>query len=345
METADPAGRDFGSVSVILQALRAAQRILVTSHANADGDAVGSALGLARGLSALGKESSVWLGDLPRKYSFLVRDGEVRVFDQPPDVALFSGFDLAVILDANELSRVGPLESGLAGTECPKICVDHHLTEGDLPFDSVYIRPDVAATSSLVLELLDGLGVELEGTRATPLFVGLATDTGWFRHENVSPDVFRDAKRLIESGADAAALYTAVYENVTRERLALQGRVLSGMRLAFDDTLVWSALDAETIAASGVPRSDFEGLIDPLRTIDGVAIAAFLCESVPGRWKLSLRSCDPWDVQRIARRLGGGGHKRAAGCTVEGDQGQVEAILQREAGKELAGRGSGADGV
>ncbi len=328
-----PAGDGLEAVAA---AVRASRRPVITSHVNGDGDAIGSALGLARGLEALGAEPEVVLADLPSRYRFLDSAGAVRVIERPSAAGDLEGRDLGIVLDTTDPERTGTVQAALFDGRRPLACIDHHLADPRPEYRYRLLRPDAAATGSLVLELLDHLGVALDAHIGEPLFVAIATDTGWFRYSNTSASALRDAARLREAGVDPEPLFTRIYESLDLGRVRLQGVVLDRMRADLDGAFIWADLDHETIARSGVPRTDFEGLIDPLRSVRGVEVVAFLTEPSPGSWKVSFRSRGACNVRTIAGRLGGGGHARAAGCTIEGAFAQVIERVRDEVRGELA---------
>lgn len=334
-ETARDFGQDLTSFERVISVLDRGERVLVTSHVQGDGDSVGSSVALALGLRRLGKEAGVLLTDLPEKYGFLVPAGLAEVPATPPGPEYYEGWDVGVLLDASEPSRIGDHEAGFFGASFPRICIDHHLVDPRPEFVEHHIEPGAPSSGSIVLRLLDALGVGLDDAIALALFVAIATDTGWFRFSNTTPDVFRDAGRLATRGIRLDEIYRRVYECFSLARVKLQGEVIARMRSELDGALVWSYLDRGLIVSSGVPRSSFEGLIDPLRAVMGSDVSALLTETEPDRWKLSLRSSERVNVRTVASRFGGGGHARAAGASLAGDLDAVSRRLREEVRRAL----------
>jgi phosphoesterase RecJ-like protein len=331
-----PASGDDASLPAIAEELARRQRVLIGSHANGDGDSIGASLALARVLVRLRKSAAVLLPDWPEKYRFLAAGGGDVLYVHPQKPESLDAFDLGVFLDASQPERSGAIEATFFNAAFPKLCIDHHL---DPPPPGIYAlrRCDVGApaTGSLILQLVDALKAPLDAAIAEALFVAIATDTGWFRHSNTQAQVFRDMARLVDAGARPERLYERLYEELSPARVALQGKVLERMRVDLDGALVWSALDRDAIRSAAVPREDFEGLIDPLRCVRGHRVVAFLTESEPGTWKISLRSRGGVSVQSIASRLGGGGHRQAAGCKVAGTLETVVETLRSLVKSEL----------
>jgi phosphoesterase RecJ-like protein len=273
--------------------------------------------------------------EVPSRYDFF-GDGPFRavcrVVDptSPEAASIFASADLGVLVDASEPSRLGDFEAGFVESRCPKVCIDHHLSER-LPIHVAHvIEPQSASTGQLVLGLLDLLGVTLDRPMAEALFVAMATDTGWFRYSNTTPPVLETAARLLGHGLEPDLIYRRIYERVCADRLRLQGRVLAAAQVELDGDLVCSCVDTAMLRESGLSTSDLEGVIDPLRTVEGSEVAALLTEWGPGEWKISLRSRGRVDVESVARRLGGGGHAMAAGARASGTREEVLGMLRNE---------------
>jgi phosphoesterase RecJ-like protein len=198
-----------------------------------------------------------------------------------------------------------------------------------------------------VLRLLDVLGVALDRSIATALFVAIATDTGWFRFSNTTPLVFRDAARLLETGIELEPLHRRIYQESRPERLILLGSVLAGIRMELEGKLAWSLLDRKAIERSGVALEEMDGFSEELKGIAGAELVALVVETSPGSFKVSLRSRGSLDANRIARDFNGGGHAKAAGFRASGDAAQVvRRIVERVAKcfSEAPGRPAGTAG-
>ena len=314
---------------------RGANTLFVLSHAGPDGDALGAAIGLALGLQSLGKQAVAVFAEVPTRYDFLgvgPYSGACRVVDPAGAEAaeILSNSDLGVLVDASEPSRAGEFESAFVASSCAKVCIDHHLAERRPEYVGHVVEPGSASTGQLVLGLFDLLGVSLDRPMAEALFVAMATDTGWFRYTNTTPAVLEMAARLLGYGLEPDLLYRQIYDRISAARLRLQGKVLAQARVELDGALVVSSVDRDLLEDSGLAVSDLEGVIDPLRTVEGSEVAALLTERDPGEWKISLRSRGSADVESIARRLGGGGRAMAAGARASGTREEVEQRLRDE---------------
>jgi bifunctional oligoribonuclease and PAP phosphatase NrnA len=298
----------------------AAREILVTSHHHPDGDAFGSTLALALVLRRLGKSVRAASDHSPpQRYRSFDPAGLVRFWEDKPPPETFRGVDLGILLDASEPSRAGCLADWIGGGEMEWICLDHHPGPQSPVFAHHWVAPRAPATGSLVLRLADFLGVEPDRAMATALFVAIATDTGWFRFSNTSPLCLRDAARLIAAGAEPEELFSRIYEDHSPERMALLGRIFSGLKLELDGRYVWSAIDRPTLESSGVPREELDGFVEAFRAVRGAQVVALIVEVEPNEFKVSLRARGGAAVDGIAVSFGGGGHAKAAGFRRIGD--------------------------
>jgi phosphoesterase RecJ-like protein len=296
----------------VADAIRAGDRFLLMTHENPDGDALGSLLGMHRVLEALGKDTVMFLAarefPLPVEYRFLPLE---EVFHEPPaDIA-----DRVVIfLDCGNIDRM-PVDFLQRGQNTV-INVDHH--HDNTRFGSInLVDVNASCTAEIVFDLAGLLDVQLTPEMANALYVGLVTDTGKFMYENTDARSHRMAAGLIEAGVQVNDVYRRLYEHAPVEKLKLLSRALEGVTLRDGGRLAITYISTEDYAVTGASEALTEGIIDHLRTIDGTAVAAVVRDqSAGGRAarKVSMRSTDGRvDVSAIARRHGGGGHRRAAG--------------------------------
>ena len=332
-----------GSLADLVSHFRRARRVVILSHAQPDGDALGSAIGLALGLRGVGKQPVAVFEGVPPHYDFLTEgsdsstetDSVVKIFETSPGPDFFAEFDLGVVLDASDPPRVGNFEADFFGASLDKVCIDHHLAEPLPVYAGHVIEPESASTGQLVLRLLDLLEVPLDRSIATALFVAVATDTGWFRFGNTRPDVLEVAARLLALGLQPDELYSLIYERISEARLHLQGVVESNAVVELGGDFVYSCIDFQLLQTSGVQRAELEGVIDPLRTVDGSEVVALLTEIAPQSWKISLRSRGLVRVDVIAKKLGGGGHAMAAGARDQGTRDEVVELLRKRVEEAL----------
>lgn len=309
-------------LQAIARALSAARRVLVTMHRSPDGDALGSALGLALTLEHAGKQVVVYSADgVPAGLRFL--PGAERVV---PSVAADARFDATVACDAGHPSRLGPdlpdpVRRGVL------INLDHHATTP--PFgDLNLLDTGAAAVGVLVHRVALCMGLPVPADAAAALFVSLLTDTGSFRYSNTDPQVLRVAADLVEWGARPAALASAIWETNSPERLALLAQVLPTLALQQGGRVAVMTVTAEAVARAGTAEETADGFVSYPRSIQGVEVAVLLREEGAG-YRVSLRAQGRVDVAAIASRFGGGGHSAAAGLTLAAPREQaLDTLLQ-----------------
>jgi bifunctional oligoribonuclease and PAP phosphatase NrnA len=315
--------------------LRDRDRFLLTAHEGPDGDALGSLLGLHNVLAQLGKDSVMFMAakefPLPIEYRFLPLE---EVFHEAPaDMA-----DRTVVfLDCGNLDRM-PVEWLTAGGN-DVINIDHHHDNtrfGDLNL----VEVGASCTAEIVYDLALLLGATISSEIASALYVGLITDTGKFMYENTNAHTHRVAADLIDAGVDVDDTYRRLYEHVPIEKLRLVSRALDKISSHVDGKLAISYITMADYEATGAGEEMTEGLIDNLRSIDGVKVAAVIRDlGDRGRSarKVSLRSsAGDVDVSAIARLNGGGGHKRAAGFSTDLEFEQLVEFLAGEVSAQLA---------
>lgn len=308
------------SMSEMADLIRKAQRILVTCHAKPDGDALGSVLALVRALTSMGKEADAWLmGPIESSLRSLAEDTPLHVVEdgQPDD-----SYDLAIVTDTGAWVQLEPLAPWLKKHHDCIIGFDHHAAGDEVAIKRI-VDTSKASVTQLLVELMDELEIKLVGERggvAEALFVGLATDTGWFKFQNADADAFRVAARLLETGVDKSRLYQVIEETAAPSRLALEARSLSSMEYFKDGTIVIMMLKEEDFQATGGSLNDLTGLVNTPLQIGAVRLSILLVQVDPGVTKISFRSKPATDnrsaidVNVLANNFGGGGHPHAAGA-------------------------------
>ncbi len=320
---------------LVLEELRMADKLIVVTHENPDGDALGSLIAMQGLLTALGKECAMFIAEtefpLPQEYHFFPLENLTTV---PPD-------DLdertIVFLDCGNLERNPATAFQHPGAHI--LNVDHH--HDNTRFGTVnLVVPEASCTAEIVWDLMHGLGLRPTPTIADALYVGLITDTGRFMYQNTTAQAHRMAAELIEAGVDVHEMYRRVYEGVPFGKLALLARGLANVERYDDGRLTLTGLTTEDFALSGAEESYSEGVVDYLRALEGTAVAALVRDrlsSGDGARKVSLRSSDERvDVSRIARAQGGGGHRQAAGFSTSMDWEDLVAFLREEVAEQLA---------
>jgi phosphoesterase RecJ-like protein len=316
-------------LDAVIDEIRGHDRFLIVGHENPDGDALGSMLAMALGLQALGKDVAMFLqGDapLPAEYRFLSLDG---VLHEPP-ADLSARVLLAV--DCANRRRIAE-DDAFVDSAARVIDVDHH--HDNSRFGNVnLVVDDASSTAEIVRDLLRKLDVPLTPEIAQALYVGLVTDTGRFQYTNTTPKALRLAAELVEAGADVHDVFQHVYESVQFAKLKLLARALERAQLFEGGRLVVSYLLKDDFGDVGAEEPYSEGIIDHLRSVEGSEMVALIREPPrnegPAR-RVSLRSShDEVDVSAIARELGGGGHRQAAGFSSERPIGDLIDFLRRQ---------------
>jgi bifunctional oligoribonuclease and PAP phosphatase NrnA len=294
--------------------IRAGERFLLTTHEGPDGDALGSLLGMHHLLRQLGKDSVMFLGakefPLPIEYRFLPLE---EVFhEQPADMA----DRVVVFLDCGNIDRM-PFDF-LRDDGTHVINIDHH--HDNTRFGDVnVVDTEASSTAEIVYELALTLGVEITPEIASALYVGLVTDTGRFMYENTNAGTHRIAAALIDAGVDVNDTYRRLYEHVPLEKLRLVARALEAIERPCEGLAITYITEAD-YKATGSGEEMTEGIIDFLRSLEGVKVAAVIRDlgsRGSASRKISLRSSGEIDVSAIAREHGGGGHLRAAGFSTD----------------------------
>lgn len=300
--------------------LRSARHVVIGSHVDPDGDAIGSSLGLAHALEALGISVTLALGSgerCPATYAFLPGAERFTAPVRPREPHTL------VALDIPDLPRLGAAASLAEGAEAV-VVIDHHpdaVEVGDVAvFDS-----SAAATGALVWQLLPYLGVEPDERIATCLYTAVLTDTGRFSYANTTAGTLRLAADMVGAGAHPNDIYTAVYENRSAGAQQLVGRTLARVTVVNGGRVAYSWIGPEDFTETGALPEEAENLIDFVRALGGVEVV-FLAKVNGGTVRGNLRSKSDIDVSAIARELGGGGHRAAAGFTVDGD---LSSLLER----------------
>jgi bifunctional oligoribonuclease and PAP phosphatase NrnA len=299
-------------VERILDALSAARTVCIVGHVRPDGDCVGSQIGLAIALINEGKEVTVWNQDpVPDKLRFLDRQNRL----QTPKPG--RRFDVVVAVDCASRERLGAVE-GCIDDRGVLINIDHHASNtryGDLN----WVSPREPSSGELVHDLCRWAGWKVTAPIADCLFTAVSTDTGSFQYPSTTPDTLHTAAELVEQGADLARICHEVYQSYPMTRVKLLRHVYNRFRLAHDGRTAYFWLKRADFSRTGASTEESEGLIDHIRAIEGVVVAAVFEEMPDNLTRISLRSKDEAvNVAAVAALFGGGGHKAAAGARAPG---------------------------
>jgi len=307
-------------------------RVLLTSHIRPDGDALGGLVAMQAILRDLGKEPvAVALDPVPAKYALLVDREPLVVWPQGqprPETSTWLAVadpDAVVVLDTCTRSQLEPICSYLDSVHCPKIVVDHHATREALA-DLYLIDESASATCLLLLEWAEAVGWPIRQTAAEALFVGISTDTGWFRFLNTDGRTLQSAGRLAERGVEPGLMYERLFLRDSVGRVRLLGAMLRTLELHAGGRVAVIAATQRMFRECGAQPAETEDLINEPQRIASVVVTILLVEQEDGRVRVSMRSKGNVNVARIAERFGGGGHERAAGARLSGS---IEQIKQR----------------
>jgi bifunctional oligoribonuclease and PAP phosphatase NrnA len=320
---------DPQAAQAVLERLRAAGRVLMPTHRNVDADGLGSPLALMHALDSFGVEATVLISDgqLPQNLRFLPGIERVRVYgvDEVPT------YDLLCLLDCSDRRRLGAFHDDdptRVDGSVPIVNIDHHVTNGRFGIVNI-VEPEAASTAEIGADLVRLWGVTMTTPIAECLLTGIYGDTLGLRTEATTARTMRTAADLVDAGANPAEITDALFRVKPVSTVCLWERALRNTR--WTGPLIWTEVTPEALAECGAKPSEAEGLVNFLAGTEGSRAAAILY-AVSGGWRVSLRSLpSDVDVAAIASEFGGGGHPRAAGCTVNGGEAEKRTFLERVA--------------
>ena len=314
-------------IAEIRDAILHRERFVITSHARPDGDALGSQLAMAFALRQLGKSVSLVDRDPPpSQFRNFVGIGDIEI---APVVR--GEFDAAIVMDCGDLSR-----TGVEGFEKYFVInIDHH--PGNKLYGALnWFDESAAACGEMVFAVIEALGVRITPEIATHIYITILTDTGGFHFSHITPRTFDICRRCTEAGAEPEAIARAVYDGNTMGKLRLMGAVLHNLDLLADGRAALANLSLQLLQETGATHDDADGLINIPLTVKEIEAVAFFKEIAPNSYRVSLRSKGDVDVNRVASKFGGGGHKNAAGCSMNGPYPDVRRKLLEEFCRALA---------
>jgi bifunctional oligoribonuclease and PAP phosphatase NrnA len=294
------------------------QRFLLICHVRPDCDALGSELAMAGILESQGK-NVLMVNDfaIPPTLTFLDPQHRVKQFGRDITAEQLADREVIIILDTSAWIQLGKMADVIRQSHAIKLVLDHHVSSDNLGAE-FFKNTSAEATGRLVVEAADALGVALTPEIAGHAFAALATDTGWFRFASTSADTLRLAGRLVDAGARPDFLYKQLYEHDSLGRLKLIGTTLARTKTELNGRLIHTWIQQPDFEATGALPSDTEDIINMTLTVCGTEMAVILVQQASGQFKLSLRSRSDVDCSKLAEQFGGGGHKRAAGATLDG---------------------------
>lgn len=302
------------------------QTFLVTTHIDPDGDALGSAFAFALALRSLGKEATVYLRDsVPYRYEFL--PGPPNVVHAIPE----EKYDAVFVLDCGSLFRVGDDHERIASLAPVVVNIDHHETNDR--FGHVNLVDSAASsTAEIIYRVFKLMKIKADPGIAVNLYTAVFTDTGSLRYDNTSLAAFRICEEMVKAGVEPGRVAMMVYENHPMERFLLLGEVLCTLRTYGDGRIAMARVDSGMFERTGTNREFTDGFVEYIKEIRGVEAAVLIREINSHLHKISMRAKGTVDVAAICNTFGGGGHRNAAGCRIEGTIGETEKKLLRAFG-------------
>ena len=295
----------------VITQIKKSKSVAIFVHENPDWDCIGSGMALRSALRNSGVKADLFTEkELSRHLSFLETD--VITFSED---AVAPDYDCYCALDVGNSARIGSWGKFFDEKE-NTVCIDHHHPNGE--FAKVrHIEPSRSSTGELIYEFLTEGGYEITKDIAQYIYCAMSADTGSFQYASVNRRTYEILISLYETGINTTYLCSMLYERNSITQLRLQSELINSVKLYCDGKIATAKITNETMEKYGAERSDVEALAQIPRSIDGVMMSAFLKELPDGSIRVSLRSLEDYNIEPVARKFGGGGHKKAAGCTFE----------------------------
>lgn len=300
------------TISATAKFLKKHDDFIILTHSSPDGDTLGSAYALYYGLKEIGKTAQVLCPDLiPQKYSYFAVKTDHITSDSPTVVSV----------DVADEKLLGALEDNFKGKIV--LAIDHHISNTRFA-DNLLLDSSASAACEIIYELLGALKVNINDVTAKALYTGIATDTGCFKYSNVTAKTHTIASELFEYNIDAAEINRLMFDTKSKRLLQLERMVLDTAEYHFDDKCIVLTVTDKMQEETGCSGPDLEGIAIISRSVEGVIAGITIKQTGDNSFKISLRTINPLDASEICKTLGGGGHKGAAGATVEGTLEEVK---------------------
>lgn len=295
--------------------LKDKNRLLITTHAHPDGDAIGSQIALAGFLRKIGKEAIlINCDETPKFFQFLDKDGEIQTYAGSQHDELIRSTDGAMVVDISDWARLRQVGEAIRRFGLPVACIDHHIPSDDMG-QAVVSDQTASSTGELLYDLIAHSSVEMDQQIVDALYTCILTDTGSFRFSNTTPLTHQVTADLLQRGADFRNIYERVYETNSKSRSLLKGNLLANLHFECNDRLAWFVLTQELLRKTGAELWETEGFSELPRSIEGVEVSLMFMETREGKTKISFRSKGRIAINELAKKFGGGGHKFASGAT------------------------------
>lgn len=299
----------------ILEEIKKANNIVILTHENPDGDAIGSSLGFLMALEKMGKNADLIIPELPRVYQFLPDANKIKKEGKKEE------YDLAIALDSATIKMLNGW-SNYFETAKVKVVIDHHGTN-TMYGDYNYVNPDAPACSQILIQIIEYFGIEIDKEIGTCILTGIITDTGGFQYKSTTPETFEFASELLKKGVNVSDIYKRVMNTKSRASFELRKRAMDRMEFLENGRIAITYITKQDEEELNAESGDHEGIVEEGRAIEGVEVSIFIRETKNG-YRVSLRSNNYVNVSDVCIMFGGGGHVHAAGCTIAQSLEQVK---------------------
>ncbi len=292
----------------ITEEINKANNIVILTHETPDGDAIGSSLALYGALKATGKKADVIIPEYPQVFSFLPWYEEIKKESKEEK------YDLAISLDCSDIKRLNGFAEYFENAKT-KIVIDHHGSN-TMFGDYNYVNPNSPATCEILISVFEYMGIEVNKGIGTCLATGIITDTGGFRHSTVKPETFEFTAELLNKGVNISSIYRRVLQIISMKQFEIRRIALNRMEFLEDGKIAFTYITKQEQEEMNLQTGDHEGIVEFGRDVEGVEVSIFLRELPEGGYKASFRSNEYVNVSDVCLMFGGGGHPKAAGCTI-----------------------------
>ncbi len=312
-------------------------RILLSTHENPDGDGLGSAYAMYHYLKSREKDCRlIQISDLPYEYEFLNNGQVIETYQSNLHDDWISQVELALIFDVGDYRRMRQIGDELEASKIHVVNIDHHPDLSDGRFAENFIDIEAAATGEMVYDFMQAGNVFLTKEIAVGIYTGVMTDTGSFCYSNTNQKCHQIAMECIAAGVNTSKIYQSVYESSSKGRVALLGLILNKLQYNETGELAWFTIDQSMMDKANATKKDVDGFTDFVRTIRGVEVAVMVFENGVNSCRINFRSKGKYAINEIAKSMGGGGHKFAAGAVTEGSLDEVLPKVLAETKESLA---------
>jgi len=300
----------------IADVINSGRKFLITTHLFMEGDAAGSEVALKHFLKGLGKEAIIVNNEaLPVVYSYLDPKKEIKFLKKDGIGSDMKDFDAIFIVDVGSWKQLGDFAEMIQSSSVTTVCIDHHPTNSGLA-DINVIDKDASSAGELIFDLITHMHGEITKEIAEPLYLSIASDTGWFKFSNTSTKAFSACSTLLKSGIKPEITYEKVCQNRPWSYLKLTALALESVHSECDGRLAWTKITREMLKSSGVEYVETDIIIDLIRAVGKVEVVILFRELGEKKTKIGFRSKHTTNVSKLASKFGGGGHIRAAGASL-----------------------------